>query len=130
MANQDRKRILLVDDDPRIRTLVRTTFSASDYEFLEAEDGISALDLAVQERPDLFIFDWRLPGLSGIELVRAVRAIEELSATPIIMLTARGSEEDIEAARREGAHYYLTKPFSPLELLDAIERTLGAPQSW
>lgn len=125
-SEKRKRKILLVDDDPRIRTLVRTTFSQSEYEFLEAEDGLSALDVALEERPDLFIFDWRIPGIDGLELTKAVRKVDFLSGTPIIMLTGRREEEDVAQARKAGALHYLTKPFSPLELLGAVEQALDA----
>jgi two-component system, OmpR family, phosphate regulon response regulator PhoB len=123
------KTILLADDEPSIRTLVRTTLEDPLYQILEAKDGVEALELARNEVPDLVVLDWRMPGMSGIEVAEAMRHESKLQEIPIIMLTAMGQAWNQERARLTGVTSYLTKPFSPLALLDLVESIFAAVQS-
>jgi two-component system phosphate regulon response regulator PhoB len=119
------RRILLVDDDENVRLLLRTTLEDEDVEIHEACDGTEGLGLAVKLRPDLILLVWMLPGRSGIEVVRRLRQNPAHATTYIILLTAKGSDEDRELGLASGADDFLAKPFSPLELLKKIERLLG-----
>jgi two-component system phosphate regulon response regulator PhoB len=119
------KRILLADDEANLRMLVHTTLDDPEYQILEAEDGATALTLARQERPDLLVLDWMMPGMAGIEVARALRNDAQTANIPIIMLTAKGQEKDKEQGRALGASAYLVKPFSPLELLEKVQEILG-----
>jgi CheY-like chemotaxis protein len=123
------KTILIADDEAHLRLLVRKTLEVEDVRLLEAPDGESALALARKERPDLVILDWMMPGRSGLEVLRALRGDPDTAATAVIMLTARSQKDDRGEAERLGVRGYLVKPFSPLELIQLVERVAedGAP---
>lgn len=106
-------KILVVDDEPQIRKFLRSSFAGTDYKIVEAEDGQSALRLAGIERPDIVLLDLGLPDMDGTEVAREIRG---WSQVPIIVLTARGHEDDKVEALDAGADDYLTKPFSVKEL--------------
>jgi CheY-like chemotaxis protein len=119
-----KKVILIADDEPQLRLLVRTTLEDEDYDIYEAEDGQQVLEVAAQVNPDLFLLDNMMPILDGIAVCKALRANPKFCDRPIIMLTAKFQQRDIEMGKAAGASYYLTKPFSPLELLTLIEEIL------
>ena len=120
-----RKTILLADDELTIRSLVRETLESGDYRILEASDGEEALRLVKDVKPDLFVLDWSMPRLRGIEVVRQLRQNDATRTTPIIMLTARSDDSDFDAARQLGVNAYLVKPFSPIELIEEVELLLS-----
>ncbi len=111
------KRLLLVEDDAALAELVAYHFDRAGYDVERTGDGEEALILAEETRPDLVILDWMIEGVSGIEVCRRLRRRESTNDVPIIMLTARGEEEDRIRGLETGADDYLTKPFSPKELL-------------
>ena len=111
------KRLLLVEDDAALAELVAYHFDRAGYDVERTGDGEEALILAEEARPDLVILDWMIEGVSGIEVCRRLRRRESTNDVPIIMLTARGEEEDRIRGLETGADDYLTKPFSPKELL-------------
>jgi len=111
------KRLLLVEDDRQLAELVRFHFDRAGYEVTRTGDGDEALILAEEVRPDLVILDWMIEGISGIEVCRRLRRRPSTSNMPIIMLTARGEENDRVRGLETGADDYLTKPFSPKELV-------------
>lgn len=119
------KTILLADDEAHLRTLVRTTLDDPQYRILEAADGNAALEVARKEHLDLLILDWMMPGLSGLEVAKALRQDPATTHIPIIMLTAKGQEKDKEQGLTVGTYAYLVKPFSPLELLEKVQEVLG-----
>jgi two-component system chemotaxis response regulator CheY len=113
--------ILIVDDDPSIRKLVATTLEdVAGFELVEAGDGGEALDLAAEEAPAIVLLDIDMPGLDGLEACRRLRAETATTDTTIVMLTAAAGEEAERAAEEAGADLFLTKPFSPLELLRLV----------
>jgi two-component system phosphate regulon response regulator PhoB len=114
------KRVLIVDDDPRLRMLVRHTVETSEVRVLEAGDGEMALAIARAERPDVVILDWAMPRLCGIDACRQLRADPATRSIAVVMLTARAQPFDRAAATAAGVDDYLVKPFSPLELLDKL----------
>lgn len=119
------KRILIVDDQPEIRELVRMTLELDGHEILEAENGDSALQMSRRLSPDLMLLDVMMPGsMDGLAVCRAVRADPRGRATKIVMLSARGQQADRQAGMSAGADAYLTKPFSPRNLLDLVGRML------
>ena len=121
------KRVLIVDDQPDIRKLIRMTLEFENYEIHEASDGASGLRLAGGVLPDLILLDVMMPGeIDGLQVCRAVRANPALSGTRVVLLTARGQARDHEAGRLAGADEYLVKPFSPLQLIETIERLMAA----
>src|SRR5215510_8038698 len=115
------KTILIADDEANLRMLARITLDDPEYRILEAEDGPTALALARSESPDLFLLDWMMPGLTGIEVAHALRQDPQTTTIPIIMLTAKGQDSDKALGRAVGVQAYLVKPFSPLELLQKIQ---------
>jgi two-component system phosphate regulon response regulator PhoB len=116
--------ILVVEDETPIQTLLRYNLEQDDYEVAEATDGEEALLLCAERKPDLIILDWMLPLLSGIEVCRRLRRSDETKSIPIIMLTARGEEGDRVRGLNAGADDYVTKPFSPAELLARVRAVL------
>lgn len=106
--------VLVVDDDPTVREVVCSYLRADGYQVGEADDGEAALVMICQSRPDLVVLDVMLPGLDGLEVCRQIRTRGSL---PIILLTALGEEEDRVVGLEMGADDYLTKPFSPRELV-------------
>ncbi len=119
--------VLIADDEPSLRLLVFTTIESDDYVVVEAEDGDEAWRLLKQHRPTLALLDVSMPGRTGLELTRAIRADPDLAGTRVVLLTAKAQQADIEAGIAAGADMYLTKPFSPLELLDVIDKMLHRP---
>lgn len=117
--------VLLADDEPSLRTLVHATLEDAEYRILEVADGISALEVARRERPDLLVLDWMMPGVSGIEVVKTLRQDPSTAGIPIVMLTAKGQAVDRDQAIALGVFAYLVKPFSPLELLQKVQEILG-----
>src|SRR6476661_959468 len=115
------KSVLIADDQTSIRLLVRTTIESDEYSIGEASDGNEAWRLIQENHPDLVLLDVQMPGLSGLQVTRAVRGEPTLKTTRIILLTANASIADVEAGLAAGADLYLTKPFSPLELLTVLE---------
>ena len=106
--------VLIADDDPDIRMLVRLRLERSGFAVIAATNGFEALQLATESHPDLAILDVSMPGLSGIEVTRALR--EQNATLPVILLTAHAQESDVTEGGSAGADAYVTKPFSPQEL--------------
>ena len=113
--------ILVVDDEPQIRRVLRTTLSFRGYEISEAVSGEEALEMIRKVKPDLILLDVNLPGMSGIETCKEIR---RWSVTPIIMLTVRSAERDKVVALDAGADDYVTKPFGIEELLARVRASL------
>ena len=116
--------ILIAEDEPAQLELLRYNLEASDFKTIAATDGASALLLAEEASPDLMVLDWMLPGLSGIEVCRRIRARPQSKSMPVIMLTARGEESDRIRGLETGADDYLVKPFSQAELIARIRSLL------
>jgi len=122
--------ILIVEDEPDIRELLNFTISRSGHSVIEAETAEDALTILDRGTPELIIIDWMLPGMDGIDLAKKLRADELTKELPIIMLTARGEESDKLRSFEAGIDDYVTKPFSPKELMARIKallRRTGAP---
>ncbi|WP_092994537.1 phosphate regulon transcriptional regulator PhoB [Thiohalomonas denitrificans] len=118
------KCILLVEDEPAIRTMVVMALARAGFETLEAGDAAEADRVLADRRPDLLLLDWMLPGASGIELARRLQKDDYTKDLPIIMLTARSEEDDRVRGLEVGADDYITKPFSPRELIARINAVL------
>jgi len=114
-------RILVVDDEPQIRRVMRTTFTAQGYIVSEARSGEEALEKLRSERPDLLLLDMNMPGIGGLEACREIRATSDVA---IIMLTIRDSEQDKVEALDAGADDYIVKPFHARELLARVRAAL------
>ena len=128
MANK----LLIIEDEPDLRELLSFTLSREGYDVMEAETAETALQMLDSKLPDLAIVDWMLPGMDGIELVKRLRRDDVTEDLPIIMLTARGEEPDKLKSFDVGIDDYITKPFSPRELLARIKALLkrsGTPEN-
>ncbi len=117
-------RILVVDDEPQIRRVMRTTLTANGYEVSDARSGDEALEKLSEERFDLILLDVNMPGVSGLETCRTIRSGRSVSDVAIIMLTVRNAERDKVEALDAGADDYVVKPFSTPELLARIRAAL------
>lgn len=121
-------RILVVDDEPQIRRVMRTTLVANGYEMAEARNGDDALEMVRNDRYDLILLDMNMPGRSGLETCRAIRELRPGLDLAIIVLTVRGAEKDKVEALDAGADDYITKPYSTPELLARIRAALRRTQ--
>ncbi len=119
-----RAKILLVEDDANLVELIRYNLDKEGFEVVSTPDGEEALVLAEEERPDVVVLDWMIANLSGIEVCRRLRRAPETAALPIIMLTARAEEGDRVRGLETGADDYVTKPFSPRELVARVRALL------
>ncbi len=117
-----RRAVLVVDDDEKIRAVVRAVLEADDFEVVEAPDGQTALDLLDRNgsSPQIVVLDVMMPGLDGIEVCRRV----DHETTRVLMLTARDDDETQTASKQAGADAFLAKPFSAIDLLDTVESML------
>jgi two-component system phosphate regulon response regulator PhoB len=117
-------RILLVEDDAALAELLIYHFTREDFDVQQTGDGDEAMLLAQESPPDLVLLDWMIEGLSGIEVCRRLRRLPDTANVPIIMLTARGEEADRVRGLETGADDYVTKPFSPRELVARVGAVL------
>ena len=121
MAN---KTILVVDDEAPIRDMLRVALEMAEYSVLEAGNAQQAHGIIIDQKPDLLLLDWMLPDISGIELARRLKRDEVTREVPIIMLTAKGEEDNKVQGLEVGADDYITKPFSPRELVARLKAVL------
>lgn len=112
--------VMLIEDEPNISEAIRFILSRDGCQVTALHDGRGALDLMRRERPDLLILDLMLPGLSGMEILSAVRADPVTADLPVMMLTAKGQGRDREAAERAGVSHFMTKPFSNDDMRAAV----------
>jgi DNA-binding response OmpR family regulator len=122
-----KKRILVADDESHIRRILEFNLERAGYEVVTTHDGRAALAAARSWRPDLVILDVSMPHMTGLDVCRRLKADEDLRATPVFLLTARGQESDAEAGRAAGADRFFTKPFSPKEMVAEVRKMVGAP---
>ena len=118
------RRILVVEDESGIRQLIRDALDGHDYQMMMCNNAMTAKAALAKQTPDLAIVDWMMPQVTGIELIKSLRSNEETANLPIIMLTARSSEDDTIKGLDAGADDYITKPFSPRELLSRVHAVL------
>jgi len=116
--------VVIADDEPSMRLLVHATIDSDDYYVVEAADGDQAWALIQAHKPALVLLDVQMPGRNGLDVLRSIKADASLKATRVIMLTAKAQEADVETGLIAGADFYLTKPFSPLDLLTRVEEAL------
>ena len=119
------KRILVVEDQEDLRGVLRDLLTGSGYTVLEAPDGESGIATAKADRPDLILMDIQMPVLDGYEATRQIKADPAVKATPIIAVSSFAMKGDEEKARAAGCDHYVTKPYSPLQLLRTIRSVLG-----
>jgi DNA-binding response OmpR family regulator len=128
-SSESRRTVLVVDDEPTIAEVVSRYLERAGYETATAGDGLRAVQLAAERRPDLVVLDLMLPGLDGLEVLRILREGDG-ARTPVILLTAKGEQDDKLVGLRNGADDYVVKPFSPKELVarvDAVLRRVDPP---
>ncbi|WP_199609496.1 phosphate regulon transcriptional regulator PhoB [Flocculibacter collagenilyticus] len=118
------RKILVVEDEAPIREMLAFVLEQNGYQAIEADDYHSALEAIIEPYPDLILLDWMLPGGSGIQVAKKIKQNELARNIPIIMLTARGEEEDKVKGLEVGADDYITKPFSPKELMARIKAVI------
>lgn len=116
--------VLIVDDELAIRDMLRMALEIAEYRCIEAENIQQAYALVVDERPDIILLDWMLPGGSGLELLRRLKRDESTQEVPVIMLTAKTTEDNVIQGLDVGADDYITKPFAPRELIARIRALL------
>lgn len=117
-------KVLLVEDEPAQREVLAYNLEAEGFDVARAENGDEALVLAEEVAPDLILLDWMLPGVSGIEICRRLKARAEMRAVPIIMISARGDEVDRVRGLETGADDYVVKPYSVVELMARVRTQL------
>jgi two-component system cell cycle response regulator DivK len=123
------KRILVVEDQEDLRAILRDFLSASGYTVIEAVDGAESVAKAASERPDLVLMDIQLPVLDGYDATRQIKALPCLAAVPIIAVSSFAMKGDEEKARASGCDDYVTKPYSPVDLLRLVRRYMGERHS-
>jgi len=116
--------VLIADDDEDIRELVAFRLARSGYEVVAASDGEEALSLAAKSTPDLVVLDVSMPEIGGLEVMRALRAAPATAKTPILLLTSRAQDADVENGLAAGADDYVVKPFSPEDLAHRVASLL------
>ncbi len=121
-------KVLIVDDEEAIREMISVALELAGFQWIEAENAQVAHSRIVDERPDLILLDWMLPGVSGIELARRLKRDEATGEIPIIMLTAKSEEDNKIQGLDAGADDYITKPFSTRELISRINAVLRRAQ--
>lgn len=119
------KRILIVDDESSLRTLVRVNLEVDGLEVQEAVDGIEAMNILKESKPDLILLDIMMPGKDGIEVLEELAADTSLKGIPVILLTAKGEQEDLERGAALGARGHITKPFDPEQMVRTVKAALG-----
>ena len=112
--------VLVVDDDPVIQKLLQVNFEMEGYTVLTAGDGEEGLERARADHPDVIVLDVMMPKMNGLEVVDALKAAADTAGIPIVLLSAKAQEADIQAGKDTGADDYVTKPFDPLDLLDRV----------
>lgn len=114
-------KILIADDELRLRKVIALYMSKCNHEVIEAGNGDVAINMLLEHKPDVAVLDVMMPEKTGIEVTKIIRENPEFANLPIILLTANASEDDIKKGLDAGANKYITKPFSPKELVEAIE---------
>ncbi|HSK22972.1 MAG TPA: response regulator [Egicoccus sp.] len=114
--------MLAVDDDPTILRLLQVNLEMEGHEVLTAEDGHSALAVIRAERPDVVLLDVMMPEMDGFQVCESVRADPDIADTPIVFVSARAQQADLDRGYASGADGYITKPFDPVDLVETIER--------
>jgi CheY-like chemotaxis protein len=124
-TESEKKKILLVDDDPDILRLVEVVLKRSGFNVVTAKNGPDALSYLQTDMPSMILLDVAMPGMNGFEVLSQLRALENLRAVPVMMLTARSQKEEIIKAIQMGAQNYMVKPFDSKELIARIKKILG-----
>ena len=118
-------RIVVVDDDPDIRELITMKLGNAGHEVFTEADGEAGLAAVIERRPDLVVLDWMMPGLTGLDVCRALRDDPRTASTAVLLLTGRAQESDVERGFAAGADDYIVKPFSARELTSRVDALLS-----
>ncbi|ADD69458.1 response regulator receiver protein [Denitrovibrio acetiphilus DSM 12809] len=118
-------KVLIADDELRLRKVVSLHLKKSGFEVIEAGNGLAAVQLAEEHSPDVIVLDVMMPEKTGLEACAELKKMDRFKQTPIILLTAMAESEDLKKGEEAGADAYLTKPFSPKELIDIIKSRTG-----
>lgn len=121
-------KVLVVDDDPVILELLRLNFEMEGFDVVSACDGRAGFDQAVAEAPDLVISDIMMPNVDGLEMLQQLRAEPGTAQLPVLLLSAKAQQNEVQRGLDLGADDYVTKPFDPLELLDRVNALLAQPR--
>jgi DNA-binding response OmpR family regulator len=121
--------ILSIEDQNDIRRLIRLTLEYKGHRVIEASAGAQGLEMARSQRPDLILLDVMMPGIDGLRVSQTLAADASLSAIPVIMISALGGADDVDAGLQTGVRAYLVKPFSPRELLGLVRQLLDEPRA-
>ena len=124
-----KKTIMVVDDNPDIITIVRTILEGKGYNVLSASSGPELLEMLKTQKPDLIILDIMMPEMDGLEVLTRLKGMNDTTAIPIILLTAKVQYEDVLGGYKLGADYYITKPFTSTQLVNGINLLLGEAKS-
>ena len=119
------KQVMIVDDEASLRTLVRANLEVDGLEVSEAVDGNEAMDMLRESQPDLILLDIMMPGKDGIEVLEELAADKKLRDIPVVLLTAKGEQEDLERGAALGARGHITKPFDPEQMVRTVKAALG-----
>lgn len=120
--------VLIADDEPSHRRLIRLTLGSDDYQVIEAINGDEAWQLARSHQPRVILLDVRMPGRCALDITRSIKTDPGRAMTCIILLSAQSKESDVTAGLDAGADFYLTKPFSPIRLIQVVEEALGVDE--
>jgi DNA-binding response OmpR family regulator len=118
-------KILIAEDEPDIRQLITLTLQFSGFEVVSAKDGKEAVEIATEGGFDLILLDVRMPRMTGYEACRQLRVMELTKRTPIIFLSAKGQESEVQTGLEAGANQYILKPFAPEALTNTVQKTIG-----
>ena len=121
----DRRRVLVVDDEPDVLLLCRVNLEFEGYEVMEASDGVEAMSRVRERRPDVILLDVMMPRMDGWQVLSEIKADDQLKDIPVVMLTAKVQDQDQIRGWSSGASEYITKPFSPLSLSQVLEDVLA-----
>jgi CheY-like chemotaxis protein len=122
-------RVLIADDEPHMLKFIEFTLRKGNFEILKANDGVQALQVAEAQKPNVIVLDVLMPGMDGVTALKKLKKNPVLKRIPVILLTARGHTLDPEGAKKAGASHYLTKPFSPTELLKQVQQLAASGSS-
>ena len=120
-------KVLVAEDEKDIRDLIVYSLNYSGFEVVTAADGKEAVQKALEEKPDLIMLDVRMPRMTGYDACVKIKAIEELKDIPVVMLSAKGQDSEIQAGLNAGAYEYILKPFALEDLVQRVEAIVGAP---
>lgn len=119
------KRILVCDDDPVILRLLQVNLELEGYEVLTAQNGEEAVQVATSELPDLVLLDIMMPRMDGYQAVKLIKAQDETKHIPVVFVSAKAQQADVDLGKSYGVADYLTKPFDPTEMIDLVGRLVG-----